>query len=192
MNVDIPKLELIPWHNTSLVAIQSWNLYSVALLQAFQKVAETLKYSTIEEQNNLQQLYNATLEEKQKEWKELNKQGDKQNIATFLADPKKVYEEIMANKGSLSSMGETLMMFCIGKVTMKREGKGTLIGKGTLGQCTMSNIKATATIGKYTWSEDVCCSSNTSRQDEMKANMLNTLAVKIIEGEVLQINFPMV
>ncbi len=83
------------------------------------------------------------------------------NLKAFLEDPKGVLNELDELRRGTWDLGELLISYGIAKTTIKRnKGKGVLVGKGTIGEHTMSNFKVTATIGKHTLEMEIAGSND--------------------------------
>jgi hypothetical protein len=180
MPVEIPKLELTPWQNTSLVTLKMLERHQMDVQSAYQSFARTMVNPTEEQKNALQQEYIATLESEKVKWEKLGKQSDLYNTNQFLANPKKIYDEICEHKGCFT-VGEYFLSCGIGTVIMKRKGKGTFFGKGTLAQGTISNFVATATIGNHALTTETGGYNDKNSKDRNKAFALQLLIEKIVK-----------
>ena len=114
MEFELPKVELKPWKNTSLVCIgETWNYFTVRIMQAFQShIKQKYANTPISNDDKLywDTQYKETIEREKKNWDKICKEGDKKNTQIFLDNPKKVLQEIEENKGCFD-VSEMLRMF---------------------------------------------------------------------------------
>lgn len=104
------------------------------------------------------------------------------NTNVFLEDPISSIVQINNQaKNDFWNVGELLMLSGIGKITMKRFGKGTLVGKGTLGEGTVSNFTIKAEIGNVCFTETISSRNDKHIKDRMKVATLNMLGISIIK-----------
>lgn len=92
-----------------------------------------------------------------------------QNAQVFLANPKETIEQLLKEAGRTFDLGEMLLLYDIATVTLKRYGKGNFIGKGTLGEGTISNFIATVTIGTHKQKIEVGSRNDNRSKDHAKA-----------------------
>jgi len=100
--------------------------------------------------------------------KVINEIGD-QNAQIFLANPKKILEQLSIEAGRTFDLGEMLLLYGIANVTLKRQGKGVFIGKGTLGEGTISQFVATVTIGTKKQTVEIGSRNDHRSKEDAKA-----------------------
>lgn len=108
------------------------------------------------------------------------KKISEENERIFLSDPVGCINYIQSHKNYPSfSIGEILQLYGIGKSTIKRFGKGTLVGKGSDYPYIRSNFNVTAQIGVHQFEENICGSNDKRSKDDLVTMVLEKLALRI-------------
>jgi hypothetical protein len=128
----------------------------------------------------LQKEYEAAIAEHEADIAKQKKESYEHNLNAFLNDPKGVIEELNQLRGRAFDMGELLIHYGIATATIKRQkGKGTLIGKGTLGEHTISNFLVTVKIGEETFSTEVGSANDKRDKERTMASVAAQFALEI-------------
>jgi hypothetical protein len=135
---------------------------------------------TQQDKDALQAEYTAATEQAKKDLVKARQTVADQNTAAFLANPKQGVEALSGS--SCLTIGELLQCYGVGTVKSTRQGKGVLIGKGTLGEGTISQFKVAARIGDKGLIQE-CGSRNDRRsKEDMEAMVLTRLARLLASG----------
>ena len=148
-----------------------------AVLRIFRaKIREDM---TPEERTELEAAYTeAMLKDRDKHY-ENRKQIAEENTQFFLENPVSAIMQ-MYSENDMWYIGEILNIYGIGNTTMKRFGKGTFVGKGTMGEGTISQFHMTATIGNQVMQEDTGCRNDRHSKNEAQRSTLGLLGSRII------------
>jgi len=136
---------------------------------------------TEEDKQALQKEYSQAVKQAEKQVEKEIEIIKKKNIATFLAFPKEVIQELTKDFHSIFSLGELLIWSGIATVTMKRHGKGSKACVGSDYEHTVSNFIATAKIGHHVLTMDIGSSNDKYFKDRAKSSMASQLAQQILE-----------
>lgn len=134
---------------------------------------------TQDEKDNLNREFQEALALAKTEHRAKNNQVGKENTQFFLENPVSAIMQ-MYSGNCMWYIGEILNIYGIGNTTMKRFGKGTFVGKGTMGEGTISQFHMTATIGDRVLQEDTGCRNDRHSKNEAQMSTLGLLGSKII------------
>ena len=127
----------------------------------------------------IQNEFNAAIAEYESDILKQRETIKQENLQAFLEDPKGVLKEIDETRGQAFDIGEELISYGIATATIKRFGKGHLIGKGTIGEHTCSNFSVTAKIGTHTLTREIAGSNDRRDKDRSMALTACQLAIMI-------------
>jgi len=137
-----------------------------------------------EEKDILNREFQEALAVAKKEHADKRKQVGEENAKLFLTDPVSAVVQMYADKSDMWYLGEMLDIYGIGKVTMKRFGKGTFVGKNTMGEGTISNFHMKAEIGDQVLAEDVGSRNDRYSKAQNEVSTLGLLGSRIIRDYV--------
>jgi hypothetical protein len=127
----------------------------------------------------LQKEYLIAVAENEADIKRKEKERYEHNLKAFIADPKGVIDELNELCRRSFDLGEMLISYGIAKTTIKRQGKGTLVNKGTIGEHIQSNFIVTARIGDETLSMALASSNDRRDKERSMSSVAAQLALKI-------------
>ncbi len=104
------------------------------------------------------------------------------NAAAFLANPAAIIAELDEERGRTFDLGEMALIYGIASVTLKRAGRGTLVGKGTLGQGTISPFDATVRIGDRVVTVETASRNDRYSKDNATAHAATRALLQIAQG----------
>lgn len=124
---------------------------------------------TEDDKATLQAEYQAAREQALKSLDKQREAVAKANTQCFLDNPEAVLQELDDQRGRTFDLGELLIWNGIASVSLKRNGKGFLIGKGSDYAHTVSPFVATIKIGPHTFVMDTGCANDRRSKDDAKA-----------------------